>query len=133
MNYAVVMTNLVHHSQTGFIRRRHAAENIIKIMQIIDQSDQLAQNNLLMSYDFQKGFDSLEWETIFSTLASFNFGSQYISMVMTHFTDPLICVSMVSGLVRVLETHLWLLTGMYFFTNKFCHYSGNLRASIETK
>ena len=85
--------DIVHFSQTGFIKGRSPSENIAKIMEIISYSDQYQQNNLLLSYDFEKAFDSLEWEALFSTLAAFNFGWKFIQMVLVLFTDLLICVS----------------------------------------
>ena len=91
LNYAI--NEIVHFSQTGFIKGRHIAENILKIMEIINFCENENQNALLISYDFYKAFDSVEWESIFATLVAFNFGSKYIDMVLTLFTDPLICAS----------------------------------------
>ena len=73
---STIVTDIVHHSQTGFVRGRHAAKNIIKIMEIISQSDITSEDNLLISYDFEKAFDSLEWQTIFFNFRIFQFWSQ---------------------------------------------------------
>ena len=89
----MVIDSLVHPSQTGFIKGRLMSENTMQIMQLLDYCDSKEISAFLVSFDFAKAFDCLEWEAIFSALVAFNFGPRYIDMVMTLFTNPLICAS----------------------------------------
>ena len=50
-------------------------------------------NGLLISFDFLKAFDSVEWESLFLALESFGFGAEYIKMVKILYKDPWICAS----------------------------------------
>ena len=78
LSYVIVEANLIHHSQTGFMKGHQAAENIIKILELVAHSDVQQEDNLLISYDFEKAFDTLEWESIFNALVTFNFGTSFI-------------------------------------------------------
>ena len=84
---------VIHHTQTGFIKGRSAAENILKIMELISFSEAQKLDNLLISCDFEKAFDSVEWEAIFQILVAFNFGPNFLDMILTLFNEPSICVS----------------------------------------
>ena len=90
-NYAI--KEIVHCSQTGFIKGRQLAENLIKIMEIINNCEKEGIDALLVSFDFFKAFNTVEFEAMFATLVAFNFGPNYIKMVITLFTNPLICAS----------------------------------------
>ena len=50
-------------------------------------------NALLVSFDFYKAFNSVEWDAIYVALEKFGFGKKYIEMVKIIYTDPLICAS----------------------------------------
>ena len=89
LNYAIPV--IIHHTQTGFIKGKQAAENILKIMQLISHSDKMMEDNLIISFDFEKAFDSVEWNLIFASLVEFNFGTKFIDMIMTLYNEPLIC------------------------------------------
>ena len=74
LNHAIHNDNIVHYSQTGFVKHRHLPENVMKIMEIINHCDKFNKNALLISFDFEKAFDSLEFESMFTTLVAMNFG-----------------------------------------------------------
>ena len=38
-------------------------------------------SGLIMTIDFQKAFDKIEWDFIFKTLEHFNFGDKFINYV----------------------------------------------------
>ena len=89
----LAVKDLVHHSQTGFIKGRLMSENIIKIMEIINECENKQSDGLLISFDFYKAFDTIRWESIFHTLSLFGFGPKFINLAMVMFTEPLICAS----------------------------------------
>ena len=79
---------LVHSSQTGFIKGRHLSENILRILKVVQHSNDSAENNFLVSFDFRKAFDYLEFSSIFATLSKFGFGEKYIELVRPMFNSP---------------------------------------------
>ena len=50
------------------------------------------KNALLISFDFRKAFDTVEWEAIYLALKKFGFGDYYINLVRIIYTNPLVCV-----------------------------------------
>ena len=43
---------------------------------------------MLLFLDFEKAFDSLEWDFIFSTLEKFGFGNDFIQWIKILYNDP---------------------------------------------
>ena len=83
---------IIHHSQTGFVKGRHLAENILKINEVINYCDKHKEDGLL-SFDFRKAFDTVEFEALFAVLARFGIGPKYLEMIMVLFTDPILYAS----------------------------------------
>ena len=87
--YAKVMANrlqecfgdIIHESQTGFIKNRYMSENIIKLQEIMEYTMANSLPGVVISFDFAKAFDTLEWPSIFTALSCFGFGDKYIDMV----------------------------------------------------
>ena len=48
--------------------------------------------SLMIFFDFQKAFDPLEWCFLQRSLESFNFGSEFIGLVMTFYNNINSCV-----------------------------------------
>ena len=88
-----VMSNLINSDQTGFMKGRQMAENIMRIMQVIQYCQTHAQNAFLVSFDFEKAFDTIEWLALFEIMKKLNFGERFIGMTKVIFTNPLICAS----------------------------------------
>ena len=78
---------VVHNSQQGFIKGRVLSENILKIQAIMEKCKQL--DSLLISFDFEKAFDCLEFESMFVALKAFNIGDRFIQMVKTLLQSPI--------------------------------------------
>ena len=83
--------SIIHPSQTGFCKNRHMAENILKILEIMVTAKQQKKNVKLISFDFYKVFDSIEWEAIYVALREFGFEPVYTKMVKIIYTDLLVC------------------------------------------
>ena len=87
------LNDKIHYSQTGFMKGRSLHENVMKIMEVINHCNASKVDGLLIGFDFLKAFDTVEWEAMFQSLVAFNFGHKFLNMVITLFTDPLVCVS----------------------------------------
>ena len=69
-----LLSFFIHPDQTGFVKDRYIGENIRLISDIMEQTKKLNCSGILLSLDFQKAFDTLEWSCISNVLKMFNFG-----------------------------------------------------------
>ena len=87
-----VLPNIIHHNQTGFIKDRYIGKTVRSIFDIMDFTVEENIPGLMIFIDFQKAFDSLEWNFLESCLESFNFGPNFIRWVMTIYNNIQSCV-----------------------------------------
>ena len=73
-----ILPSIIHHNQTGFIKDRCIGETVRSLFDIMDFKVEENVPGLLIFIDFQKAFDSLEWNFPLRCLESFNFGSSLI-------------------------------------------------------
>ena len=59
-----VLTFLINPDQTGFIKGRYIGQNIRLINHILEQTKLCNIPGILLQLDFQKAFDTIEWEFI---------------------------------------------------------------------
>ena len=57
-------------------------------MDIYEYCENNNEDCILLFADFEKAFDSVEWNFLFSTLMKFNFGSPFISWIKFLYTNP---------------------------------------------
>ena len=62
------LPKLVNLDQTGFIKGRYIGENIRLITDIMEFTKKYNITGILVSLDFRKALDSLEWPFIMRTL-----------------------------------------------------------------
>ena len=72
-----VLPNIIHSSQKGFLKNRYIGENIRTDYDIMDYLDINGKGGMLLWGDFEKAFDSIEWEYIRAILKSYNFGETF--------------------------------------------------------
>ena len=58
-----VLPSIIHYNQTGYVKDRFIGEAIRSIFDIMDFIP-----GLLLFIDFQKAFDSVEWEFLIESL-----------------------------------------------------------------
>jgi exonuclease III len=82
-----VLPSIIHQDQSGYLKGRYIGQNI-RILE--DVSFFTKHNNIpgmLLSIDFEKAFDSLNWNFLFQTLHHVNFGSSFVKYVKTMYTN----------------------------------------------
>ena len=87
------LPNLVHFNQSGFIERRYIGDTIRTLLDIIDYMDEYHEGGLMMMVDFEKAYDSLEWDFMINVLEHFNFGNDLIKWIKTFYTKIESCIS----------------------------------------
>ena len=68
-----ILPSLIHPDQTGFVKGRYIGENIRLIADVTEQTRKLNLSGILLSLDFQKAFNTLEWSCIHRVLNLYNF------------------------------------------------------------
>ena len=63
-----ILSTIKHPNQTGFMKGRNIAENIRILYDTIYCTRKAKQHGILLALDFEKAFDSLEWNFIFCRL-----------------------------------------------------------------
>ena len=81
------LPKLINHDQTGFFKGRYIGENIRLIIDVMEYTKAHDIPGILVSLDFRKAFDSLEWPFITRTLDTFNFGTSIKKWVCTFYTN----------------------------------------------
>ena len=82
-----ILSKLVHPDQTGFVKGRYTGEKVRLKSDIMEQTQANNTPGILISVDFKKAFDFLEWPCIQSALKKFNFGDslrKWVEIVYMH-------------------------------------------------
>ena len=74
-----VLPQIISKAQTGYIEGRFIGQNIRQISDILSFTAEQNIEGIAAFLDFEKAFDSLEWEFLLKTMETFNFGSDFIS------------------------------------------------------
>ena len=77
------ISTLIHSDQTGFLKNRYIGENINRILSIMEYCEKNDLEGLIVNIDFEKAFDSIEWNCLYKTLSFFNFGENFIGYIKT--------------------------------------------------
>ncbi len=87
------LKNIIHNDQTGFLKGRYIGENIVKICDIINYCEEEDIPALLITIDFEKAFDLLNWKFIDKSLLFFDFPESIRTWVKILYKDINSCVS----------------------------------------
>ena len=63
-----ILPNIINESQTGYVQGRSICQNIWLVQDVIAYAKSVNQTGLLLFFDFEKAFDSIEWQFIWRTL-----------------------------------------------------------------
>ncbi len=83
-----VIKKLVNKDQTAYIKSRFIGCNIRLISDIIDHANLFDLPGIILCLDFEKAFDSLDWNFMFKILEKFNFGINFIKWIRILYTNP---------------------------------------------
>ena len=82
-----VLPELIHDDQTGFVPGRYIGDNLRLLYDIIDYLQKENLPGLLVSIDFEKAFDSVDWTFMEKVLKHFGFGKDIIRWVTAFYND----------------------------------------------
>ena len=70
------MDHIIHPDQKGFMRHRRISTNTRKILDLIKIANEDALEAMILSLDFEKCFDKIEFQAITGSLDFFGFGEE---------------------------------------------------------
>ena len=92
MRLQTVLPRIIHHNQHAYVKGRTINDAIRTIDDILVYTERYGINGKMLAIDFQKAFDSVNRNFLFSTLAAFNFGSSFIQWIQTFYQNISSCV-----------------------------------------
>ena len=88
-----VLDTIIHTDQNGFVSGRNISNNIRKAYDILDHVSRKNISAVLISVDFEKAFDRVEYESLYKSMEYFGFGEVMTSWMRMFFTDFQLTVS----------------------------------------
>ena len=82
-----VLPKLINEDQSGFVQGRYIGDNIRLLYDIIHYLKEKKMPGLLVSIDFEKAFDSIDWSFMKKVLKSFGFGDDLIQWISAFYKD----------------------------------------------
>ena len=87
-----VLPNLIHPCQSGYVKGRFIGESIRLITDTMHFTKEKNIPGVAVFLDFEKAFDSIEWNFIHKCLETFNFGSDLRQWIKVFYTNISSCV-----------------------------------------
>ncbi len=92
MRVEKIIHKLINTDQSGFVKGRFIVESVRTIQDNLDFTKQKNIPGLLLFLDFEKAFDSVQWDYRFDTLKVMNFGPDFINYVKALYKNINSCV-----------------------------------------
>ena len=87
------MQKIIHkqigQEQTAYIKGRYIGINARFILDIFNYCENNNKEGVLLFLDFEKAFDSVEWNFLLKTLEKFNFGNDFINWIKILYNKPI--------------------------------------------
>ena len=83
-----VISKLISPDQTAYINARYIGNNSRFIQDIIDYTEDNNIPGALISLDFEKAFDSLQWDFMLKCLEKYNFGNNFLRWIKILYNTP---------------------------------------------
>ena len=74
-----VVNKVISNDQSAYIKDKFLGNNVRLVCDIINYCDKYEEAGVLLSLDFEKAFDTVEWDFVFECLTKFNFGTNFIN------------------------------------------------------
>lgn len=81
------LPHIISETQSGFLSKRHIANNVRLVLDILDYQELISHNSFILFLDFYKAFDTLEHSFIYQSLNKFGFGHFFTCAIQTLYTN----------------------------------------------
>ncbi len=86
--------NIIRPNQTGFIEGRSILDNIFMAQEAMGWAEESNQDLVLLLLDFEKAFDQIEWNFLFSALKKLGFKDTWIRWVRSLYKEATSAIKM---------------------------------------
>jgi hypothetical protein len=83
-----VICSIINNDQSAYMKGRFIGNNIRLVLDIFDFCDLENKGGALIMLDYQKAFDTVEWNFLYHTLLKFNLGKDFIRWVKILYENP---------------------------------------------
>ena len=87
------LIHLINNDQTGFLEKRFIGHNIVSLIEIIEYCDENDIAAVLLSIDFEKAFDKLDWDFLWKCMSFFKIPENIIGWIKTLYAGANSCVT----------------------------------------
>ena len=92
-NRLEMTTYVINQHQTGFVKNRSILNNIRKTMEIVANVKKSNKPGIIVTVDFSKCFDRIEYNSIRGAFKSLGFGDNFVNMMFLLFNQLEMCTS----------------------------------------
>ena len=86
------MSSLIQPSQSAFVEGRQIMDSILIANEVIDSMKKSTKGGLILKLDFEKAFDSVDWNFLISIMKLMGFGQRWISWIQTCISSAFVFV-----------------------------------------
>ena len=87
-----VISKLIFQEQCGYIKGLYIGQNARLIKDIIEYYDNNNLPGAIICLDFEKAFDSLNWNFMLKALSHYGFNQSFIKWIQLIYNEPTFCV-----------------------------------------
>jgi hypothetical protein len=92
MRLSTILPDFIDESQFGYVKDRYIGENIRCVIDLDSYFKQESKEIYALQIDFEKAFDSINWEFMFRSLEIMNFDNEFIKWVKVLYKNMTSCV-----------------------------------------
>ena len=81
------LPKLIHSDQTGFVKGRFIGQNVRLLNDVMKYTELNKIPGIMVLIDFEKAFDTLEWQFLHNTLKYLNFGPNLRNWISVMYSD----------------------------------------------
>ena len=90
-----ILTSVVPPEQTGFVPHRSISENITLLQDAIYYSKRNHPSSIILSLDFQKAYDRVQWSVLKAILRKLGFGPRWLTIISAMYKSrkAMLCIN----------------------------------------
>ena len=86
------LNNIIHSNQVAYVKGRFIGEGIKTIEGVINFIRENKLDGYILAIDFEKAFDSIEWEYLWKSMEAFGYPEAYIRLIKVAYNNMEACV-----------------------------------------